>query len=396
MNQLTPFTRHLLGDDRLKQLVSPFVVSGEDVTTQALAYLQNSHRVVTELMQKDVSPLDLHRLRSLMMDELIRGLWQYFSSQPDSRSVVEQTSFALMATGGYGREEMSLLSDIDLLFVVPSHRSDHYQQLAQKLLYVLWDLKLDVGHAVRTFDETLQYLHDDHTIFTALLNLRLIVGDASLFENLLCQRDEALQDLAVKRRIFLAKYDERQVRLKKFGDTVYLLEPHIKEGEGGLRDLQLIRWMAQIVGVGSDYSCLCEAGFLDGVARDQLQLSLCFLLTIRNKLHAVLGRKSDQITFDAQIILAKELDFEDDAVVLGVEKFMQAYYTVASQVNRHVKTLIQKLASPLGLGLAPTQSQIIDQVLDDHFCIKEAQIAVRDDDVFEKDITHLMDAFLHV
>ncbi len=366
------------------------------VTQIASQYLKGCNKIIAQLISQEISPIDIHRFRSQMIDQLIVGLFEKFSKELNPKQKEEYKSISLIATGGYGREEMAVLSDIDLLFLSEAGSADFCRNLSEKILYVLWDLKLDVGHAVRTVAESYQFIEEDQTIFTSHLDMRLLVGDEALFKDLRTTKRGLLKKASFQKKMFLEKVNERNERLKKYGGTVYLLEPHIKEGEGGLRDLQFIRWLGRIIQLKSSFAAFKEVGLVNDQVCEELEFAFKFYLRLRNELHVLLKRKSDQLNFETQVVLAREMGFIDDETSLGVENFMRAYYTVATQVNRHVRALVQKIASHLKVKLSKTTSQGKDRVLDENFCVSDGAIKVRDDQLFQNNFHALMNLFLHV
>jgi [protein-PII] uridylyltransferase len=368
----------------------------KNVIPGARAYLEECDKTIRQCMHEDYVPTDIHKLRSRMIDALILNLYSCFISELGEDDKKVKKNLTLIATGGYGREEMAMLSDIDLLFVVSREQVSFCESLAKKILYVLWDLKFDVGHAVRSEEESISYIKEDHTVFTAFIDARLLVGNKLVFNRIIAERKAYLQDKSVQQKLFFAKLKEREERLKKYGDTVYLLEPHIKEGDGGLRDLQLLRWVTHILGLQDGYTGFQKAGFIDKQVCEDLTAALNYYLRLRNKLHSLLHRKSDQVNFDVQILIAKDMGYVDDSTALGVEKFMRSFYSVATQVNQNVSALLQKSASYLGVRLKEPKYQSKDCMLDACFQVVDDQIMLRESNFLQKDLTRIMALFQHV
>jgi len=371
-------------------------LAGDDLTQMAAHYLQECDKKIHYLINHHFSPIDVHKIRSLMMDQLIVGLYQSIKKGLLKHNGGKERSCALIATGGYGREEMSLLSDIDLLLIYDGHLEKYHKPLIEKILYILWDLKLEVGHAVRTISECKRLMHQDQTIFTALLDARLLVGDEKIFKRLIQIRQNFLKNRLFRKGMIRAKVRERFTRLKKYGGSVYLLEPHLKEGEGGLRDLQLFRWLAKIVNIQGDFDGLKKAGYVNDEVCESLKFSLNYFLGLRNKLHDLTKRKGNQLNFQTQVVMAQEMGFEDSQGALGVEQFMQGFYSTAAQVKINIKTLIQKIKSDQHGFFINLMSRIRTKYLDEHFKIINGKIAVISEQVFEENPHALFTCFEHV
>ena len=239
---------------------------------------------------------------------------------------------ALIAVGGYGRGEMAPFSDIDLLFLTPWKLSPATESLIESMLYILWDLRLKVGHASRTVKDCLRLGREDYTIRTALLEMRHIAGDAALSDSL---RDKLRSDLFARTAsdFIEAKLTERTERHRKQGGQRYVVEPNVKEGKGGLRDLQSLYWIAKYV-----YDVRRAADLVPkGVFRPEEYMTFAraeeFLWAVRCHLHLIAGRAMDQLTFDMQVEVAARMGYEDRAGRRAVEIFMQDYFRHATRVG---------------------------------------------------------------
>ncbi|WP_099828070.1 [protein-PII] uridylyltransferase [Oceaniglobus indicus] len=263
---------------------------------------------------------------------------------------------AVLAVGGYGRAEMCPFSDVDLLFVTPSQITPWAETVIESMLYMFWDLHLKVGHASRSIDECLQIARDDYTVRTALLERRLLAGDPHLEEQL---GERLWSDLFTKTgtEYIAAKLDERSQRHTKQGVQRYVLEPNVKEGKGGLRDLQTLFWIAKYVNRVEDVSDLVAAGTFTQGEFDQFLRAESFLLAVRCHLHLAAGRAMDQLTFDMQVAVAERMGYEDKGGRRGVEHFMQTYFRHANRVGELTRILLtaleagQKKDAPRMVGL---------------------------------------------
>jgi len=249
---------------------------------------------------------------------------------------------AVLATGGYGRGELFPYSDIDLLFLYRPAARASAERLARSLLYILWDMGLKVGHALRTEDDALNLAREDLTVRTNLLDSRLVVGDTEMAARFAEHFRHELVDTTPEQFVE-AKLAERDARHKRFGDSRYLLEPNIKEGKGGLRDLQTLYWLALYVygvGVGG----LVERGYLSRKEYGAFVRAQHFLSTMRVHLHLLSGKAEERLTFDRQQALAARLGYPGEGKV-PVERMMKRYFltaTVVGSLTRIVCALLEE------------------------------------------------------
>ena len=238
----------------------------------------------------------------------------------------------LAAVGGYGRSEMAPHSDIDLLFLLPYQLTPRVEQIVESVLYLLWDLGLKVGHATRSIDECIRLSRDDITIRTAVLEARFLWGNKKLFNEFRRRfRKEIVNDTGPE--YIKAKLEERDHRHRKMGDSRYVLEPNIKDGKGGLRDLQTLFWIAKYLYRVDAVADLVEKGFLTTAEAKRFARAQNFLWTVRCHLHYVAGRPEERLTFDVQQELGERLSYKDHAGTRGVERFMKHYYLTAKEVG---------------------------------------------------------------
>nr|WP_235856035.1 [protein-PII] uridylyltransferase [Mesobaculum littorinae] len=244
----------------------------------------------------------------------------------------EGERLAVLAVGGYGRAEMAPFSDVDLLFLSPWKLSPWAEGLIESMLYVLWDLHLKVGHSSRTVKDCLRLGREDYTIRTALLEHRFLAGDPALEEEL---GRRLWSDLfrGTATDFVEAKLAERDERHRKQGGQRYVVEPNVKEGKGGLRDMQTLFWIAKYVHGVTDASALVDRGVYSRSEFDELIRAEDFLLAVRCNMHLIANRASDLLTFDMQIEVAERMGFADRGGRRGVEHFMQTYFRHATQVG---------------------------------------------------------------
>ena len=254
----------------------------------------------------------------------------------------ESERIAVVAVGGYGRAEMAPHSDVDLLFLTPYKVTPWAESVIESLLYILWDLKLKVGHSTRTVRDCIRLAREDITIRTALLERRFLVGEEPLARDL---RTRLWSDLFRKSgpEFIEAKLAERADRHKRQGGQRYVLEPNVKEGKGGLRDLQTLYWIGKYLHEVQTASGLVEAGLLTQDEYDVFATAENFLWDVRCHLHYITGRAMDQLTFDLQVEVAARMGYADAGGRRGVEHFMQDYFRHATRVGELTRIFLTQL-----------------------------------------------------
>lgn len=272
-----------------------------------------------------------------LVDQIIRVLYDfaYEHAYPLSNPTQGEKQ-AVIAVGGYGRGELAPHSDIDLLFLIDWKLTPHSEQIVEFLLYTLWDLGLKVGHATRSIDECIRLAKSDITIRTALLEARYLWGDAKLYRNLRHKfRDFTAGD--GPSNFVTQKLSERDGRHEKMGDSRYVLEPNIKDGKGGLRDLHTLFWIAKYLYQVDNVEDLVERKIFTRRESEMFRRSHAFLTTVRCHLHYVTNRPEERLTFDVQPEIARLMGYDDrrskQSTQTGVERFMRHYYLVAKDVG---------------------------------------------------------------
>ena len=287
--------------------------------------------------------LAVARLISAIADELVSALYDYTTTHVfRARNPTEGERFAIVAVGGYGRGELAPYSDLDLLFLRAYKPTPFSESVTEFMLYMLWDLGLKVGHASRNIEESLKLARGDFTIQTALLEARLIAGDASLVKQLESRfrKEVAQRDRAV---FITAKLQERDERHRRIGASRYMVEPNIKEGKGGLRDLHTLFWIARHRYGFTSMGQYVEAGVFSAEDAAAFRRALEFFWTVRCHLHFVSGRAEERLTFDLQPELARRMRYEARGEVSGVERFMKRYFLAAKEVGGLTRVLCAKL-----------------------------------------------------
>ena len=304
-------------------------------------FLAHYRDEIRTLHSGGASGIEVTHLLCDMIDELNNKLFHCIVYDLDASGALKD-HIALVAVGGYGRGELNPYSDIDIMFLHDgSMPASRIEDIAQKLLYFLWDMRLDVGYSVRVIADCVEMAAADATVKTALMDARYLSGSRSLFNAL--HKTIFTQILTKSSDKFIKeKLSDMKTRREKYGSTVYLLEPNLKEGEGGLRDLQTAMWVARVKFKFSDPKELIIKGILSEEELENYNAALDYLWRIRNELHYFSGRKNDQLTFDAQIHLAGFFGYQERGRTLAVEDFMRDYYRHANRVEHFASSLVSR------------------------------------------------------
>ncbi|GFE50600.1 bifunctional uridylyltransferase/uridylyl-removing enzyme [Roseobacter cerasinus] len=299
---------------------------------------------------------------------------------------------SVIAVGGYGRGEMAPFSDVDLLFLTPYKITAWAESVIESMLYILWDLKLKVGHASRTIKECLRLAREDFTIRTALLEQRFLAGDADLATTLAAKLRSDLFD-GSERAFVEAKLAERETRHRKQGQR-YVVEPNVKEGKGGLRDLQSLYWIAKYVHNVADAAELVPKGVF---AEDEYQgfaAAEDFLWAVRGHLHLQARRASEQLTFDMQVQVAEAMGYEDAGGRRAVEVFMQEYFLHATEVGDLTRIFLTKLEAD-HVKAEPILERIFRRRprVKQGYKVVNNRIAIEDDTAFLSDKLNMLRLF---
>lgn len=298
-------------------------------------YLHGSATELKKLHLADKRGMEVCRAYTLVIDDLLA--WVYAVKAGAGGASGADT--ALVAIGGYGRGELNIRSDVDLTLMYKGAITPAVEELNRGLLYALWDTGLDLGFSIRSIDECIALARDDLKTMTALLDRRLVAGNGRIYEELDEKVRTRLFNKAGTAGFIDGKLAENRERRQRFGGSVYTLEPNVKEGEGGLRDLHTAMWILK----ARSFDAL--AALSDVTTDDErrsLDQSLNFLLWVRNDLHFNSGRKTDQLTFDHQERMAPLLGFEAKGHALPVELFMREYYMHASHINQLSEAVLSR------------------------------------------------------
>ena len=306
---------------------------------------------------------------------------------------------ALVATGGYGRGLMAPGSDVDLLFLLPSNQTAQAESIVKSVLHYLWDLGYKVGHAVRTIDQTMKAAKDDMTVRTALLDARLIHGESALFNRMQVSFISSVVQ-GSQREFIEAKLRERAERLKRIGFSRYMVEPNIKEGKGGLRDLNMLHWCAVCLNPGGKGQA--ETGLFSPGETATFNRCEAFLWTVRCDLHFLAGKPEERLSFGQQPEMARRLRYHSRLGLLGVERFMKHYFLIAKDVGDLTRTVcscleIRQLKTVPTLsdfmGTLPWGSRATLAATTD-FRVDNSRLNVKQPDVFTKDPLNLIRFFV--
>ncbi|MBL4907650.1 MAG: [protein-PII] uridylyltransferase [Sneathiella sp.] len=321
----------------IAQFSETYAVDGMDFRNAVLKYLKEvladgREEIQRRFMETNKGRPSMHAA-SFLIDQIIRTIYDTAATYvyPLSNPTPEE-KLSLMAVGGYGRGELAPYSDVDLLFLFPYKQTSWCEQIIEFCLYMLWDLGLKVGHATRTPNECIRLAKTDITIQTALLEGRYLWGDQELASEM---REKFLKEIVSGngKKFIEAKLHERDERHERYGNSRYVVEPNIKEGKGGLRDIQTLFWIAKFLYSTTSISEMQKLGVFTETERRRFTKASNFLRTIRCHLHYLTNRPEERITFDVQSELAMRLGYKDHRGTLGVERFMKHYFLVAKDVG---------------------------------------------------------------
>jgi len=300
---------------------------------------------------------------------------------------------ALIAVGGYGRGGMAPFSDVDLLFSVPYKMTAWAESVIESLLYVLWDLRLKVGHASRTIRDCLRLAREDYTIRTSLVEMRFLLGDVEVFDQLQEQLREKLFK-GTAGEFTEAKLAEREARHLKQGGQRYVVEPNVKEGKGGLRDLQSLFWIEKYINGIFHAEQLVEAGVFTADEFATFVAAQEFLWAVRCHLHLISNRGMDQLTFDLQVEVAERMGYTDRGGRRAVEHFMQAYFRHATKVGELTRIFLTAMEAAQ-VKKEPVLARFLKRKpkLRPGYCIVQNRLAISDPDVFLEDKMNLLRVF---
>jgi [protein-PII] uridylyltransferase len=376
---------HSTATDRAAQAEDPFTIleaALNDLSKPVSVYreaLEQATECLHSQFKRGAPVTGLVQKRAELIDLLLTRLWRHYA-----RDTVGEA--ALVAVGGYGRGELHPYSDIDIMVLTASAIPKAAEAALSDFFTALWDIGLEIGHSVRTVSQCREESADDITIATTLIEARLIDGPAELFERM----KEAISttELWPSDRFFEAKRAEQRARHHRFDDTAYKLEPNVKGSPGGLRDIQMIGWVAKRHFDVHSVDELVAHHFLTPGQLRLLKEGQAFLWRVRYGLHVLTGRREDRLLFDHQSRLAKMLGYEDASYTLAVEQLMQRYYRTVMDLSRLNEMLLQLFEEEI---LMDPRADPIS--INERFQVKNGYLQTRNDQVFAQDPSALLEVF---
>jgi len=364
-------------DQKLAEATSPISVF-KDTIKQGQSKLDESL-----LIDGDIKKLITGR--ASLIDQVLANAWQRFDW---AHSEEKSEEISLIAVGGYGRGELHPHSDIDLLILLKHDNAEKYKEAIEGFLTLLWDINLEVGQSVRSITCCAEEADKDITVVTNLLESRTLIGPDTLRQEM--KTAITTDKMWSSKDFFQAKWDEQQARHKKYNDTEYNLEPNIKGSPGGLRDIQMIGWVAKRHFGGTELYDLVNNNFLTQEEYDTLIKCQDFLWLIRYGLHMLSGRAEDRLLFDHQRALAKLFGYEDNDDKLAVEQFMQKYYRAVLAISELNDLLLQHFEE----AILQSDDELQIQPINSRFQICNNDIEITHEKVFEQFPFALMELFV--
>ena len=329
-------------DDRLIE-----AASASDVRKAVAAILRDSFEAARARAARRLDAggegVEVAQLYSTAADDLLNALWRFTTETLyPAANPSEAERLGLIAVGGYGRGVLAPHSDLDLLFLRPWKSIPRTEQVIEFMLYVLWDLGIKVGHSARSVDDCMALAKSDMTVRTALLEARPLAGDEALAADFIT-RFRALVVKADPRPFIAAKLEERDLRHQKAGAVRYRVEPNVKDGKGGLRDLNTLFWIARSLAPDSPLGARVMDDLLTARERRTFEESFDFLWRVRAHLHLTAGRPEEKLTFDFQPEVARRMGWRGRGDEPAVERFMRRYFLVARDVGALTRAMSAKL-----------------------------------------------------
>jgi len=326
------------------------------------------------------SVVDLVHERATAIDDLLRELWH-------THMGALSEDVALVAVGGYGRGELHPCSDVDIMLLLPEVIDADSEQALSAFITSLWDVGLEIGHSVRSVRQCVEQAAADLTVVTTLMEARLIAGPQELFAQM--QAAVSPEHIWSPQEFFAEKRREQIARHHRYHDTGYNLEPNVKGSPGGLRDIQVIGWVAKRHFGVQTFDELVEHHFLSPGQLRRLKDGQAFLWRVRFALHVLTGRAEDRLLFDHQIKIAQMLGYEDATYTLAVEQFMQRYYRTVMELSRLNEMLLQLFEEAILMDPGATP-----EPLNARFQLKNGYLQTVNEKIFVNDPSALLELFL--
>lgn len=363
------------------------------------AALFRGRMIAKERLENGAGGIETARLLSGVTDEVVSALYDFTTVHVfRARNPTEGERLALMAVGGYGRGTLAPYSDIDLLFVRPYKQTAHAESVIEYMLYALWDLGFKVGHASRTVEECIKLSREDFTIRTSILEARRLTGDESLAEDLVRRfRAEVVNGTGAE--FVAAKLKERDERHARAGASRYMVEPNVKEGKGGLRDLNTLFWIAQYLHPGQTMERVMQLEMFERREVRSFIVAFDFLWATRCHLHFATGRPEERLSFDLQPEIARRMGYGDRGDAPAVERFMRRYFLIAKDVGALTRVFAAKLeaervkTAPKGISRFIPGRSVKRKPLDEPGFHEVGGRLDVDPEIFERDPVNLLRLF---
>jgi [protein-PII] uridylyltransferase len=393
--QLSAAALDSIGDEALQRARAIEILKGA---------LFRGRMIAKERLENGAGGVETARLLSAVTDEVVRCLYDFTTVHVfRARNPTQGERLALMAVGGYGRGALAPFSDLDLLFVRPYKETPHIESVIEFMLYALWDLGFKVGHASRTVSDCVKLSREDITVRTSILEARRLTGDEALAADLQKRfRDEVVRGTGAA--FVAAKLKERDERHARAGASRFMVEPNVKEGKGGLRDLHTLFWIAQYLHPDDGIEAVMRLDIFDGREVRAFLRSFDFLEAVRAHLHFATGRPEERLTFDVQPEIARRMGYHDRPRRDGdntpaVERFMRRYFLIAKEVGTLTRAYSAKLEAehlkqePRGLlRFLPARGRS-RAVLEPGFELEGGRLSVTGPQVFDEDPVNLLRLF---
>lgn len=346
----------------------------------ARQYLEQGQERLNQLFEStDIT--DLVHARASLVDQVMIAAWSLFG-------LADHNDAALVAVGGYGRGELHPCSDVDLLMLIADNSDDTLFERLERFVAFLWDVGLEIGHAVRTLEQCVELARDDITVATNIMEARTLAGDDNLRQKL--EERTGPDQMWDSAAFFAAKWEEQVGRHKRFNDTEYNLEPDLKNAPGGLRDVQMIAWVAKRHFNADSLEALVDADFLTKEEYSALRKCLDYLWEVRWQLHVLTGRNENRLLFDHQRQLAARLGHEDSRANLAVEVFMKGFYRIALALSVLNEMLLQLFDEAILRSDEPEQVRPLNR----RFQVRNEYLEITHPDVFGKHPSALLETFV--
>ncbi|HWA84672.1 MAG TPA: nucleotidyltransferase domain-containing protein, partial [Opitutus sp.] len=372
------------------------------------AYLKAEWTALHERHSAGASGLEIVAMRAASMDRMLARLFDHAAAHYLHAHGSLPALVALVALGGYGRGELSPLSDIDVMFLFPAKTKlaglkPFLEHLTNEILYPLWDCGLKVGYSMRTIDEVFVEARKDIQTLTSLLEARQIAGSTNLF-NTFAQAYRAFSTSEDPKGYIAARLEDQAQRRAKYGQTVFLQEPDLKNGVGGLRDYQNAVWMARVKLGITTIDELVTQNYLRPEELAEFNRAYDFLLRVRNELHFLSARATDLLDLDHQPRVALHLGYDDRNLLARVENFMQDYYRSAQTIFRVSQLVESRLALAIGRDASGAKLSLRDTLRASRFrrskrfdglVLRGRNLAAEGPDIFTQDPVRLIRVFRH-